>query len=214
MIKLRTDTRTPTLTIEQYLSLLDQLYLCVGGDALDFMGRLPCQIIQQANNLVYAPLTHDHDELYALLTHDHDELYAPLSHTHDDDYAALSHTHDDDYAALSHEHAGVYVPIAQGLTICYASWVGDGSVTREITLSGTPRIHALRALDLFMSHTLYFWRQGYPAGYLMKTTSSGVSGTPDQFGFTADSTVFNITSSNINVIGSTYRMTLLGWRYQ
>lgn len=114
------------------------------------------------------------------------------------------------YPPETHSHD--YVPLSQGLTICYASWVGDGESEREITLSGTPLIHTLRSIDLSISPTVYFWRLGYPAGYLKTISSSGISGITNQWEFNPDSSTFDIISANINTPGSTYRLFLLGYR--
>ena len=116
----------------------------------------------------------------------------------------------DTYPPETHSHD--YVPLSQGLTSCYASWVGDGASEREITLSGTPLIHTLRSIDLSISPTVYFWRWGYPAGYLKTISSSGISGITNQWEFNPDSSTFDIISANINTPGSTYRLFLLGYR--
>lgn len=114
------------------------------------------------------------------------------------------------YPPETHSHD--YVPLSQGLTICSASWVGDGESEREITLSGTPLIHTLRSIDLSIGPTVYFWHWGYPAKYLKTISSSGISGIYNQWEFNPDSSTFDIISADINTPGSTYRLFLLGYR--
>ena len=59
MIKLKTDSRTPTLTPEQFASMRDALYLFLGGDALSFMGRIA------VNDFLQTEIPeHDHDDRY------------------------------------------------------------------------------------------------------------------------------------------------------
>jgi hypothetical protein len=58
-------------------------------------------LTESSADLLYAPLTHDHDSDYAPLTHNHDSDYAPLTHDHDSDYAPLTHNHDSDYAPIA-----------------------------------------------------------------------------------------------------------------
>lgn len=66
MIKLKTDARTPTLTPEQFASMRDALYVFLGGEALDYMGRIAI------NDLVSSEtLDHNHDDLYAPIEHEH-----------------------------------------------------------------------------------------------------------------------------------------------
>ena len=165
---------------------------------------------------VYSASDHDHDSDYAALAHNHNTAYAALTHDHDSDYAALAHNHDTAYAALTHNHN--YVPLSQGLAICYANWLGNGNGDREITLVGSPLIHSLRALDLLSwasspNYTLYQWRVSYALGYLVTISSSGVSGLQNQFTFTADSNVFGVVS-NLNQSSTAYRLLLTGVRYQ
>lgn len=57
MIKLKTDSRTPTLTPEQFASMRDALYLILGGDALAYMGRIA------VNDFTEIP-EHNHDDRY------------------------------------------------------------------------------------------------------------------------------------------------------
>lgn len=59
MIKLKTDSRTPTLTPEQFASMRDALYLFLGGDALAYMGRIA------VNDFLQTEIPeHNHDDRY------------------------------------------------------------------------------------------------------------------------------------------------------
>ena len=60
MIKLRTDSRTPTLTPEQFASMRDALYIFLGGDALAYMGRIAVNDFLQESEIP----EHDHDDRY------------------------------------------------------------------------------------------------------------------------------------------------------
>ena len=76
MIKLKTDARTPTLTPEQFASMRDALYIFLGGDALNYMGRIA------VNDLV----SHEHTEylegvVWSDIT-DKPSTFTPEAHEH------------------------------------------------------------------------------------------------------------------------------------
>jgi len=69
---------------------------------------------------VYAPISHNHNDLYATLSHTHNfsSLFAPISHNHNDLYSLLNHTHNygNTYAPLSHHHNDLYATKAHSHT--------------------------------------------------------------------------------------------------
>ena len=86
MIKLKTDARVPTLTYEQWTSLQDQLFMILGGEALSYMGRLPCNLLKQQNDYLYSPIAHAHAQYlesvaWSIIT-GKPETYPPETHTH------------------------------------------------------------------------------------------------------------------------------------
>ena len=93
MIKLRTDSRTPTLTPEQFASMRDALYIFLGGDALAYMGRIAVNDFLQESEIP----EHNHDDLYASIEHNHPQYLEDINW---DDIANKPNT----YPPEAHEH--------------------------------------------------------------------------------------------------------------
>ena len=211
MIKLKTDARTPTLTYEQWTSLQDQLFMILGGDALDYMGRLPCDILKQQNDYLYAVLGHNHDDLYSVLGHNHNDLYSVLGHAHNDLYSVLGHNHNDLYSVLGHDHDDDYVPMAEGIATMKAYWYGDGSGARTINLTGSA-INTIYLLQVLSSdgsnHAIGLYNAGNSAGSLLIIASS-IFVVTSAWSYSAGASQMTI-GSDLNTSGYSYAVFLLG----
>ena len=116
MIKLKTDSRTPTLTPEQFASMRDALYVFLGGDALAYMGRIA------VNDLISSETPeHNHDDLYAPIEHNHPQYLEGINWV---DIANKPNT----YPPEAHEH-----PEYEGGTedARVKMWVGTGATSDD-----------------------------------------------------------------------------------